>query len=241
MKNFSSSYYFAIVLIVAVVIIATFASAAPIFALNEKESNAISEVEKAIEEANSTEIIDITPVETAPAKVKKNTFKTPEVKETVEPSDEESVEIPTEDTTEESIIGNVGLDEKKTETTVESTETVEEAAVYSEVEKEEEVLTTSVSSSVEETVTENPEEVVYEIGEPPIAISEEETPTLSDPIVKYDCFLIIGEESVEEISFNTTCDYFDGSEYWHFDADTNEISKLNATEVDINSYPFVLF
>lgn len=236
MKNFSSSYYFAIVLIVAVVIIATFASAVPIFALNEKESNAISEVEKAIEETNSTETIDIAPVETAPAKVKKNTFKAPEVKETVETSDEDFVEIPTEDATEESI-QTEDVEKTVTEPTETSAEEVTEQGFTDET-SEETTNNEEFSVEVEETV--NPGEIVYEIGEPPIAISEEETPTLSEPI-KYDCFLIIGEESVEEISFNTTCDYFDGSEYWHFDADTNEISKLNATEVDINSYPFVLF
>lgn len=243
MKKFSSAYYFALAIMVAIVILATTTAIAPIFAVTKTESDNLSEIDKLIEGAEAE--IEIT--EETPDQVKKVTFKAPEpkpVKETVietdlaEPAAEETDEVTADDKSEEITVSE--------EVETEIIETTETSTTEAPVEEVIEVFETSY----EDTTTASPEEVVvveniesnereepiYETGEPPIAAPEEIT--LAPPIVAYP--LIKGDDDISEIGFDMDCDYFDGETYWHYDANEETFTEIT-DEVDEFAYSYVLF
>jgi hypothetical protein len=240
MKNFSSGYYFVLAIMVAVVIIATGTTIAPIFAVAKTENDQLSEYDKLIDGAA------IETTEETQDQVKKVTFKAPEpksVKETVietdlaEPAAEETDEVTADDKSEEITVS----EEVETEI-IETTETSVTEEPVEDVINETSYEDTTTASPVEVVVVENieskerVEEPIYETGEPPIAAPEEIT--LAPPIVAYP--LIKGDDDISEIGFDMDCDYFDGETYWHYDANEETFTEIT-DEVDEFAYSYVLF
>lgn len=241
MKNrFSNFYYYALALMVTIVLVVTGTAIAPIFAVAMTENDNLSEYDKLFEG-------EIETTEETQEQVKKVNFKAPEpkpVKETVietdlaEPAAEETDEVTADDKSEEITVSE--------EVETEIIETTETSTTEAPVEEVIEVFETSY----EDTTTASPEEVVVveniesnereepicETGEPPIAAPEEIT--LAPPIVAYP--LIKGDDDISEIGFDMDCDYFDGETYWHYDANEETFTEIT-DEVDEFAYSYVLF